>query len=143
MELRFTFYIDARPERVWAAICEGQPIAALMPVEFRSTFKAGTHYAYVGKMPDGNEVEYVHGSILAIEPNQRLEITQTIGTETFESRVTYEFELEAGRYTKLTLINDRFAEADPNYRTNIDGWARFLSNLKSFIETGKVMNFHA
>jgi len=76
-------------------------------------------------------------------PNQRLEITQTIGTETFESRVTYEFELEADRYTKLTLINDRFAEADPNYQTNLDGWARFLSNLKSFIETGTVMHFHA
>ena len=55
----------------------------------------------------------------------------------------YHLSVEAGRYTKLTLINDRFAEADPNYQTNLDGWARFLSNLKSFIETGTVMHFHA
>ena len=142
MELRFTLHINARPERVWAALCEGQPVAALMPVELRSTFKPGTHYAYVGKMPDGGEVEYVHGSILAVEPNRRLEITQTIGNESYESRVSYELELEAGRYTKLTLVQDRFAEADPNYQINIDGWPRFLSNLKSFVETGTVMNVH-
>jgi hypothetical protein len=52
------------------------------------------------------------------------------------------FEPVANRYTKLTVRQDRFADDDPNYEVNKTGWPQLLSNLKSFIETGQVMNYH-
>jgi uncharacterized protein YndB with AHSA1/START domain len=144
MDLQYIFYINAPPERVWRALCDGQPIAAGMPgVELRSTFEPGSAYAYVGRQPDGSEVSYVHGKVLASEPNRRLEMTYRTGDAPSESRVVYTLEPVAKRYTKLTAVQDRFEPGDPNYEANLAGWPMLLSNLKSFIETGEVMNYHA
>ena len=112
-------------------------------VELRSTFEAGSEYAYVGRQPDGSEVKYVYGTVLASEPNRRLEMTYKTGDQPYESRVIYTLEPVANRYTKLTAEQDRFAPGDPNYEQNLDGWPKLLSNLKSFIETGEVMNYYA
>jgi uncharacterized protein YndB with AHSA1/START domain len=142
MELRNVFYINAAPERVWSAILEGQPIAAVIPgAELRSTFEPGAEYAYVGKMPDGKEMRFVEGTVLSVESNRRIEMTYRTAGQPAESRVVYELEPIA-RYTKLTVTQDGFAENDPNYAQNVDGWPRLLSNLKSFVETGEVMRFH-
>ncbi len=144
MELRYIFYVNALPEQVWKALLEGQPIAALSPgIKLRLSLEPGSSYAYIGQMPDGSEVSYVHGTVLSSEPNRRLEMTYRTANEPAESRVTYEIELEAGHYTKLTVLQDRFEDGDPNYERNVNGWPRLLSNLKSFVETGNVMNFHA
>jgi uncharacterized protein YndB with AHSA1/START domain len=144
MDLRYVFYINAPPERVWRALCDGQPIAAGMPgVELRSTFEPGSEYAYVGRQPDGSEVSYVYGTVLASEPNRRMEMTYRTGDQPHESRVVYALEPVANRYTKLTATQDGFQPGDPNYEQNLDGWPKLLSNLKSFIETGQVMNYYA
>jgi uncharacterized protein YndB with AHSA1/START domain len=144
MELLNVIYINALPDRVAQAIREGQPIAAGMPgSELRSTFEPGSEYAYVGRMPDGSEVKYVFGKVLASDGDRRLQMTYRTGAHPAESRVTYELEPVANRYTKLTVTQDRFADDDPNYEINKAGWPQFLSNLKSFIETGRVMHYHA
>ena len=75
--------------------------------------------------------------------NRRMEMTYRTGDQPFESRVVYALELVGQRYTKLTATQDRFEAGDPNYEQNLDGWPKLLSNLKSFIETGEVMNYYA
>lgn len=57
--------------------------------------------------------------------------------------MTYSLEPVANRYKKLIAVQDRFEPGDPNYEANLAGWPMLLSNLKSFIETGEVMNYHA
>jgi len=143
MELSYVSYIDAPRGKVWKALCEGQPIAALMPgTELRTTLEPSTPYAYVGKRDD-KEMEYVTGTIIAAEPDARLEMTYRAMGNPAESRVEYRLEEIAKKYTKLSVVQDCFAQDDPNYETNRDGWPKLISNLKSFLETGRIMNFYA
>jgi hypothetical protein len=40
------------------------------------------------------------------------------------------------------VTNDEFAEDDPGYAQNADGWPRILSRLKTLLETGKTFRPH-
>ncbi|MBV8245496.1 MAG: SRPBCC domain-containing protein [Candidatus Eremiobacteraeota bacterium] len=142
-ELRYVIYINALPNRVAQALRDGQPIVAVIPgSELRSTFETGAEYAYVGRGPDGSEMKYVFGKVLASDGDRRLQMTYRTAANPAESRVTYELEPVADKYTKLSVVQDRFAGDDPNYAANETGWPQLLSNLKSFIETGTVMKYH-
>ena len=43
---------------------------------------------------------------------------------------------------KVVVTNDRFADDDPAYLRNADGWPRILSRLKTLLETGKTFRPH-
>jgi hypothetical protein len=43
---------------------------------------------------------------------------------------------------KVVLINDGWAENDPAYAQNAEGWPRILSRLKTLLETGKTFRPH-
>lgn len=143
-DLQFVFYINAKPQVVWAALSRGEPIVSAVPgTELRGAFEPGAAYAYVGKAPDGTEMTYVSGSIVSADPAKHLEMTYRSMVGALESRVVYVLEEIAGKYTKLSVTQDRFQDGDPNYVMNADGWPQLLSNLKSVIETGQVMKYHA
>jgi hypothetical protein len=40
------------------------------------------------------------------------------------------------------VTNDGFADDDPGYAQNADGWPRILSRLKTLLETGKTFRPH-
>ena len=42
----------------------------------------------------------------------------------------------------LCVTNDEFADDDPAYQQNADGWPRILSRLKTLLETGKTFRPH-
>jgi hypothetical protein len=56
------------------------------------------------------------------------------------SRITYTLDA-VGETTKLTLVNDQFTENHPSFERSEDNWAVVVSNLKSYAETGKTLNF--
>jgi uncharacterized protein YndB with AHSA1/START domain len=43
---------------------------------------------------------------------------------------------------KVVVTNDQFADDDPAYLQNADGWPRILSRLKTLLETGKTFRPH-
>ena len=140
MELNYVIYIDGPPARVSQALRAGQPIAAFMPgAQLRSSFEPGAPYAYVGNK-DGKEVTFVEGTIIRADDGL-LEMTYRTAGNPHESRVAYKLE-PAGSATKVSVKQNGFDNGDPNYEANLDGWPKLLSNLKSFIETGKIMNYY-
>ncbi|EMO25964.1 toxin-antitoxin system, toxin component domain protein [Leptospira interrogans serovar Bataviae str. HAI135] len=66
-------------------------------------------------------------------------IAEPKATTDRESRVSYELE-PIGDSIKLTVIHDDFDGKTPTYFGTSQGWPMHLSNLKTFIETGKAMN---
>jgi hypothetical protein len=43
---------------------------------------------------------------------------------------------------KVVVTNDGWADDDPAYLQNADGWPRILSRLKTLLETGKTFRPH-
>ncbi|MNE74438.1 hypothetical protein D3C80_1705190 [compost metagenome] len=48
---------------------------------------------------------------------------------------------EVGGTTKLTVINDQFTENHPALEKADNDWWMILSNLKTYVETGKGLDF--
>jgi uncharacterized protein YndB with AHSA1/START domain len=93
----------------------------------------------VGK--DGQRTRYVTGEVLGVEAPTRLEYRFGTGDGAAMSRVliTLTPETEA---VKVVVTNDAFADDDPAYLQNADGWPRILSRLKTLLETGKTFRPH-
>ena len=81
------------------------------------------------------------GEVLRAEPQTLLEYRFGMGEGAVMSRVKVELtpEMEA---VKVVVTNDGWAEDDPAYRQNADGWPRILSRLKTLLETGKTFRPH-
>lgn len=147
MNLKYEFYIDAEPEKVWKALIEPEGTRQVFfGCVLQSTFEVGADYAYVGPGNDGDETIHVYGNILAFEANQLLSLLEHPGPSyhanhsELESRITFTLET-VGACTKLTLVNDQFSDQHPSYEKANDSWWVILSNLKTWIETGKTLDF--
>lgn len=147
MEFKYEFYIGAAPEQVWDAFVSPEGTRqTFFGCVIHSTFEAGASFQYVGPGTEGDETVHVYGTILAYEPNKIFSVLEHPGPSyrpnhaELESTIT--FTLEAvGETTKLTLINNKFTEDHPSLET-VDGqWWMILSNLKTYVETGKSLDF--
>jgi uncharacterized protein YndB with AHSA1/START domain len=147
MDLTYHYYIGAKPEDVWNVLVSDEGVKQVFfGCTIRSTFEPGADYAYVGPGSDGEQTVHVYGKILAFEPNHTFSYTEHPGPsynenhEQWETRVT--FQLEAmGETTKLTLINDNWPADHPSYENTKMHWPMILSNLKTYSETGKTLDF--
>ncbi|NIK78242.1 uncharacterized protein YndB with AHSA1/START domain [Paenibacillus castaneae] len=147
MEFKYEFYIGADPEKVWDAFVSPEGTRqTFFGCVINSTFEVGSSYQYVGPGADGDETVHIYGTILAYEPHKIISFLEHPGPSyrpnhaELESKIT--FKLEAvGETTKLTLINDQFTENHPSLETVDSQWWMILSNLKTYIETGKGLEF--
>ena len=57
------------------------------------------------------------------------------------SRVTVELTPET-EAVKVVVTNDEWADNDPAYAQNADGWPRIFSRLKTLLETGNTFRPH-
>lgn len=145
-DLKYEVYIGATPEKVWDALISPEGIKKLYSGStLKSTFETGSPLEYVGPGPDGKEVVHIYGKVLNFEPNKTFRHTCRIGEAwgaqhaNFESRVAYELE-PVGPCTKLTLIHDQWMERDPAYAGSLKNWPKHLSSLKTYVETGEVLD---
>lgn len=147
MELKYEFYIGASQEQVWDALVSPEGTRqTFFGCVINSTFEVGSSYEYVGPGADGDETVHVYGTILAYDPNKMLSILEHPGPsyqpnhKELESTIT--FTLDAvGATTKLTLVNNQFTPNHPSFEKANDSWWMILSNLKTFVETGKGLDF--
>lgn len=147
MELKYEFYIDAQPEKVWNTLMSPEGTRKIFyGCVIRSTFQEGDLYEYVGPGNDGDETVHVYGNILKYELYNELSCTEHPGPSyranhaELETRVTFTLET-VGNCTKLTLINDQWSDNHPSYTDTEKHWWMILSNVKTLAETGKTLDF--
>lgn len=137
-------YINSSPEKVWNAfVGENQFFMAFSRANIKSSFNVGERIEYSG-MYEGHETVHIYGEVLEYEKGRILAYTDHPGPmynenhDKLVSRVKVTFE-PVGQSTKLTLTNNHFSENNP-LAEKAGMWYLILSNLKTYIETGKLMN---
>jgi len=138
----FTFYIAAPIDKVWNGFVSKEANQAIfMGADFEVDLRPGGVMAWSGPGKDGQRMRYVTGEVLAAEAPTRLQYTFGMGDGTVKSRVTITLTQES-EAVKVVVTNDEFADDDPAYSQNADGWPRILSRLKTLLETGKTFRPH-
>lgn len=147
MELTYVTYIGAKPEEVWNALLSPKGTKAIFfGTVLQSTFEIGAPYAYVGPGADGEETVHVYGNILAFEPYRFMSYTEHPGPSynerhaELETRISLTLET-VGSCTRLTLVNDQWPADHPSYERTKDSWHYIISSIKTYVETGKALDF--
>lgn len=135
---KFQIFIQASPEKVWEALTSGN----ISPnyyfgTSVQSDWEVGSPYSY--ESPRGTLLD---GTILEIDPPNKL--VQTFNAQweddakaVGESKVTWLLE-SAGNACNLVLIHEELKDV-PYVAGFAEGWARILSSLKTYLETGKIL----
>jgi uncharacterized protein YndB with AHSA1/START domain len=147
MELKYVVYVGVTPEKLWQVFISPEGTkATFFGCVIRSTFEVGSTLEYVGPGADGDETVHVYGKVLVFEPNKVLSCTEHPGPSynpnhaELESRITMTFEA-VGNTTKLTLVNDQWSDNHPSFSKTAESWPMILSNIKTYAETGKTLDF--
>ncbi|GAA0135059.1 hypothetical protein YSY43_18990 [Paenibacillus sp. YSY-4.3] len=147
MELKYEFYINAEPGKVWDALIQpGGTKAAFFDCTLRSTFEEGASFAYVGPGAEGEETVHLYGEVLAFEPHKVFSCREHPGPAYYDNHAELEsrftFTLDAvGKCTKLTLVNDQFTPNHPSFQKAEQSWWMILSSIKTYVETGNTLDF--
>ncbi len=140
--LIFTFYIAAPIEKVWDGFISKEANQKIfMGADFEVDLQPGGLMAWTGPGKDGKPVRYVTGKVLRVEAPKLLEYRFGMGDGAVMSHVKLELTPET-EAVKVVVTNDEWADNDPAYAQNADGWPRILSRLKTLLETGKTFRPH-
>jgi uncharacterized protein YndB with AHSA1/START domain len=140
--LVFTFYIAAPIEKVWDGFVSKEANQTIfMGANFEVDLRPGGTMSWSGPGKDGKPTRYVTGEVLTAEAPTRFEYRFGMGDGAVKSRVTIALTQET-EAVKVVVTNDDFADDDPAYQQNADGWPRILSRLKTLLETGKTFRPH-
>ena len=140
--LVFTFYIAAPLDKVWNGFVSKEANQVIfMGADFEVDLRPGGAMTWSGPGKDGRPTRYVTGEVVRAEPPTRLEYKFGMGDGATMSRVTVTLTPES-EAVKVVVTNDEFANDDPAYEQNADGWPRILSRLKTLLETGKTFRPH-
>lgn len=139
--LVFTFYIAAPIDKVWDGFVSKEANRTIfMGADFEVDLQPGGAMTWSGPGKDGRPMRYVTGEVLRVDAPARLEYKFGMdGAVTSHVTVTLTQETEA---VKVVVTNDGFADDDPAYAQNADGWPRILSRLKTLLETGRTFRPH-
>ncbi|MFD0694025.1 SRPBCC domain-containing protein [Paenibacillus sp. GCM10027628] len=147
MDLKYELYIGATPEDIWKIFTSPEGTKAIFFGSIlKTTFEIGAPYEYIGPGNDGDETVHVYGTVLAFEENRLMSYTEHPGPSyrenhaELETRVTLTLET-VGACTKLTLVNDLWPADHPSYENTKSSWPMILSNVKTYAETGKTLDF--
>ena len=140
--LTFTFYIAAPIEKVWDGFVSKEANRTIfMGAEFDIDLRPGGRMSWSGPGKDGKPTRYVTGEVLRVESPTLLEYKFGMGEGAVMSTVRVQLTPET-EAVKVVVTNDGFADGDPAYAQNADGWPRILSRLKTLLETGKTFRPH-
>ena len=140
--LIFTYYIAAPVEKVWDGFVSKEANQKIfMGADFEVDLRPGGVMAWSGPNKDGQRIRYVTGEVLSVQAPTRLEYKFGMGDGAVMSRVTITLAQET-EAVKVVVTNDEWADDDPAYLQNADGWPRILSRLKTLLETGRTFRPH-
>ena len=140
--LIFTYYIAAPIEKVWDGfVSKDANRTIFLGADFEVDLKPGGPMTWSGPDKEGKPVRYVTGKVIRAEAPRFLEYKFGMGDGAVMSRVRIELTPET-EAVKVVVTNDEWADDDPAYARNADGWPRILSRLKTLLETGKTFKPH-
>ena len=140
--LVFTFYIAAPIEKVWDGFVSKEANQTIfMGADFEVDLRAGGAMIWSGPGKDGQRMRYVTAEVLKVQAPTLLEYRFGMGDGAVMSRVTIALTQET-EAVKVVVTNDGWADDDPAYQQNADGWPRILSRLKTLLETGTTFRPH-
>jgi uncharacterized protein YndB with AHSA1/START domain len=138
----YVTYIETSAEKLWEALTDGDFTERYwFGHRIASDWKQGSPYRF-GK--NGNSM--VEGEVITFDPVRRLayswENRKPEAAGEGISRVTFDLEPH-GKVVKLTVTHDELGEDGKTLRDISGGWPMVLSNLKSLLETGHVLDIGA
>lgn len=140
--LVFTFYIAAPIEKIWDGFVSKEANRTIfMGADFDIDLRPGGPMTWSGPGKDGTPMRYVTGEVVRADAPTLLEYRFGMGDGAVKSHVTIALTPES-EAVKVVVTNDGFADGDPAYAQNADGWPRILSRLKTLLETGKTFKPH-
>jgi uncharacterized protein YndB with AHSA1/START domain/DNA-binding transcriptional ArsR family regulator len=131
----YVTYVAASPERVWEALTDADLTAAYWGHSNESDWQPGSTWRHV--RTDGSGIADVVGTVLASVPPERLVVTFPGSAEQRPSEVTFTIE-PYHDIVRLTVTHEHLPSA-ADRETAAAGWAAVLANLKSLLETGRVL----
>ena len=145
----YVTYIATTPEKVWQALVDPEVTREYWvgskadgPAhENVSDWGAGSRWEH-RRMDDARTVDIV-GTVVESTPPRRLVLTWARPKDAEDdsklSRVTFDIEPQGDGIIRLTVTHDDL-ERDPQMLAGISsGWPKILSNLKTLLETGRVL----
>ena len=144
----YVTYIATTPEKAWQALVDTDLMR-----EWWVDPKAGCARVNVSDWKPGSKWEHTRvdatgtidivGKVIEHTPPRRLAFTWArpadAGDEAKHSRVTFEIEPYSDGLIRLTVTHDDLAK-DPQMLQGVSGgWPTILSNLKTFLETGRAL----
>jgi uncharacterized protein YndB with AHSA1/START domain len=138
-EFVYVTYIETTPERLWEALTSSEFSKRYwFGTELKSDWKVGSPFALVmnGTITD-------EGEILEADPPRRLSYSfrHVLNDEMRNEKPTkVVFSIEPhGKFAKLTLTHEGFAEGSKLLDDISKGWPAIMSSLKSLLETGTAL----
>jgi uncharacterized protein YndB with AHSA1/START domain len=153
LEFVYTTYIKTTPERLWRALTDPAFTSRYWGVTFETDWHAGSPMVWGG---EGDPKADPEQRVLVSEPYRRLSYTwhtftpewaKAVGVddqvlarirEEPRSKVTFDLEPH-GELVKLTVVHDDFEPGSTVQEMVSQGWPRLLSDLKTLLETGDVL----
>jgi uncharacterized protein YndB with AHSA1/START domain/DNA-binding transcriptional ArsR family regulator len=130
----YVTYIAATPEAVWHALTDADLTAAYWGHSNVSDWQPGSTWQHV--RTDGSGTVDVTGTVLAAEPPHRLVFTFG-GEGDVPSEVTFTIE-PYQEIVRLTVRHEKLPTPGDVDAVSA-GWPAVLANLKSLLETGRVL----
>jgi uncharacterized protein YndB with AHSA1/START domain len=138
----YTIFIAADVETVWNGLIDKEVTKKYWGHHNKSDWDVGSKWEHLSS--DNSNVVDIHGEVLEIDPPRKLVFTWNSleGSKSLEpspSCVTYEL-TALGPDTKLTVTHSKLNKNSVMHNGVTQGWPAVLSNLKSYLETGKVLS---
>jgi uncharacterized protein YndB with AHSA1/START domain/DNA-binding transcriptional ArsR family regulator len=131
----YVTYVRSTPARVWDALTDPGLTAEYWGHSNVSDWQAGS--AWEHQRTDGTRAADVAGQVLESSPPSRLVMTWSDPGAGANDPSIVTFDIEPYEdIVRLTVTHENLAD-EADYTVNAAGWAAVISNLKSFIETGR------
>ncbi|MGN2637884.1 ArsR/SmtB family transcription factor [Nocardia takedensis] len=135
----YVTYIKATAEQVWRALTDADLTAAYWGHANVSDWQPGSVWEH--RRTDGSGIVDVTGRVVAAQPPTRLVITfdDTVDPAPGRESSVVTFLVETHQdIVRLTVTHEKIP--DPAFRRDISaGWPAIVANLKSLLETGRVL----
>lgn len=134
----YVTYIQATPAQVWAALTSADLTAQYWGHANVSDWEPGSSWEH--RRVDGSEIADVVGTVLAATPPRQLTITfDAPGAEPASGPSVVTFDIEPHHdIVRVTVTHQNLPDQEALGLISL-GWPAVLANLKSLLETGKVL----
>jgi uncharacterized protein YndB with AHSA1/START domain len=131
----YATHIAASRQRVWDALIDPDFTRRFWNGRVvESDWRIGSAIRFTHDYDDGIDS---HGTVLAFEPPRRLSYT-SVDHDGLETTVTFEL-VATGDVVALTLTHTGLDTAGSMFRLVGNGWSFILCNLKTLLETGRIL----